>query len=330
MKNFEYAAPQTEAEAVDLLNDHLQETSILAGGTDLISLMQRDVCAPKRVVDIKQVETMQGITPVDGGYSIGALTSLEDLYDHPLMADYHSLLHVVEETKAIQIQSMGTLGGDLCHLPNCWYYRNGYGLFGEENNRSLVEAGENRYHAILGNAGAAKYVSASRFAPALLAWNSKVRVIGPEPDLEAWIPLDQFYRTPQQEADGITLLKPGQLLTHIWIPSTTNQKSASYEVLQLNGLDWPLAAASSCLQMDGDIVQAARICLGHVAPTPWLAEIAADSLVGQVVNEQTATEAADIALAEATPLSDNDYKVQIAHTAVKRSILRAVGQLEMV
>ncbi|VAX39039.1 hypothetical protein MNBD_PLANCTO02-1735, partial [hydrothermal vent metagenome] len=176
MNNFEYAYPQTEAEAIDLLNDYPTETAILAGGTDLISLMSRDVLAPQRVVDIKQIESLRGITSVEEGLLIGALTTLEELNDHPLMSQYHSLLQVVEETRSIQIQSMGTLGGDLCHLPNCWYYRNGYGLFGTENGESLVTEGENRYHAILGNESAAKYVSASRFAPPLIAWGAKIRI----------------------------------------------------------------------------------------------------------------------------------------------------------
>lgn len=324
MNNFEYAYPQTEAEAIDLLNDYPTETAILAGGTDLISLMSRDVLAPQRVVDIKQIESLRGITSVEEGLLIGALTTLEELNDHPLMSQYHSLLQVVEETRSIQIQSMGTLGGDLCHLPNCWYYRNGYGLFGTENGESLVTEGENRYHAILGNESAAKYVSASRFAPPLIAWGAKIRIVGPETSDEQWLPLEEFYHLPQQEEDGITQLKAGQLVTHIWIPHATSQQSATYEVIELEGLDYPLSGASVVLMMSGNIIQSARICLGHVAPVPWFSQKAAEYLAGKSICEEVASQAADIAMELAIPLTDNDYKIQIAHTAVKRAILRSV------
>ena len=183
MRSFEYATPRTEAEALELLNDHdsrdpTTATAVLAGGTDLISLMQHDLVAPGRVVDVKNVASMSGVEQTDDGVQIGTLTTLEGLAESPLLAAYHSVLHVIRATHSIQIQSRGTLGGDLCHLPNCWYYRNGYGLFGQKDGRSLVEAGDNRYHAILGNRGPAKFVSASRFAPALIAWGAACGSLG--------------------------------------------------------------------------------------------------------------------------------------------------------
>ena len=325
MNNFEYAHPQTEAEAIDLLGDYPTDTVILAGGTDLINLMKREVLTPKRVVDIKQIESLHGLSHTEEGLLMGVLTTLEEINDHPVMSNYQSLLHVVEETRAIQIQSMGTIGGDLCHLPHCWYYRNGYGLFGTEKNESLVAEGENRYHAILGNSGDAKYVSASRFAPPLIAWNAKVRIIGPEIEQEEWLPLKNFYQTPSQEQDGVTILKPGQLLTHILIPHVTNFASATYEVLELEGLDTPLAGASVMMTISNHIVQTAQICLSHVAPVPWLSHEAGEYLVGKKITENSASQAADIAMATAIPLSDNNYKIQIARTSVKRAILRSVG-----
>lgn len=328
MNNFEYADPKTEAEAIDLLNDYPNDTVILAGGTDLINLMKRDVLTPQRVVDIKQIESLRGISQVEDGLLIGALTTLEELNDHPLVSSYQSLLHVVDETRAIQIQSMGTIGGDLCHLPNCWYYRNGYGLFGTENNESLITEGENRYHAILGNAGSAKYVSASRFAPPLIAWGAKIRIVGPSATDEQWLPLEEFYQTPRHESEGVTILQPGQFVTHLWLPNNGSQQSATYEVLQLEGLDVPLAGAAVTMTMNGDIVTDARICLSHVAPTPWLSQLAAEHLIGKSIDEGIASQVADIALTDATPLNDNDYKVQIARASVKRAILKSVRMLQ--
>jgi xanthine dehydrogenase YagS FAD-binding subunit len=259
------------------------------------------------------------------GIIVGALVTLEDAVANPLLAGYASLAQAIDEVRAIQIQQNGTIGGDLCHLPNCWYFRNGYGLLGLDNGKSLPAAGDNRYHAILGNTGPAKFVSASRFAPALIAWGAEVRLIGPEPDAEEWLPLEFFYQTPRHERQGVTVLKPGQVLSHVRLPQAGSTLSASYDVQQLNGLDWPLASAACCLNVQGGVVRQAKVVLGHVAPVPWVSHEAARALAGQVVTEETAAAAAAAALERATPLSNNVYKVQIARAAVKRAILRAAG-----
>lgn len=329
MRPFEYACPETEAEAVELLNEHKGATAVLAGGTDLLNLLKRDLLAPARVVDIKHIASMHRIEADGDGVLVGALCTLEELLDSPLLADYRSLADVIDGIRAIQIQQSGTIGGDLCHLPNCWYFRNGYGLLGLQNGRSLVEAGDHRYHAILGNRGPAKFVSASRLAPPLIAWGARVRVIGPQPLDAEVVPLEYFYVTPKSDRQGVTILKPGQLVSHIWLPTAGRALSAAYEVLESEGLDWPTAAAACCLALDGGLVRDARIVLGHVAPVPWVAHEAARSLIGLPVNEQTAASAGALAVAGATPLPDNDYKVRQAETAVKRALLRATGQLRL-
>ncbi len=328
MRPFEYAFPHSEREAVALLADAPQDAVLLAGGTDLMNLMRRDLVAPKRVVDLKRVGSLRGVRPDGDGVLIGALTTLEDLRRSPLLADYASLRDVAEEIRAIQIQQNGTLGGDLCLLPNCWYFRNGYGLLGMKQGKSLVAEGDNRYHAILGNQGAAKFVSASRLAPALIAWGAKVRIVGPAPDEENLLPLEYLYVTPKTHTQGVTSLKPGQFVSHVWLPSSLEHRSASYEVLETNGLDWPTVAASACLLLQGSLVREANIVLGHVAPIPWQATAAAMSLIGQPITETTASNAAEIALADATPLSGNGYKVQQARAAVKRALLKSVGLWE--
>ena len=339
MRPFEYARPQSEAEAAILLSDHAADTAVLAGGTDLMNLLRRDLVAPQRVVDLKNVPSLREIAPDGGGVRIGALVTLEEILASGLLADYRALADVVDGIRAIQIQSTGTLGGDLCHLPNCWYFRNGYGLLAMQNGESLAETGDNRYHAILGNRGPAKFVNASRFAPALIAWGAQVRIVGPSAGDAQVLPLAEFYVTPKTERQGNTVLRPGQFVSHVWLPPANGeaaltpsrrhaaavQRSATYEVLELEGLDWPLAAAAACLTLNGNTVESATIVLGHVAPIPWLSHEAARALVGKPVNEQTAQQAGEAAVAAATPLSQNEYKVQLARTAVKRAILRAAG-----
>lgn len=329
MSSFEFASPRTEAEAVELLAAHDGQTAVLAGGTDLVSLLRADLVTPRRVVDVKNIDSMKGVTVVTGGLLVGALTTLDEILVHPLLAGHPSLAHVADGVHAIQIQSTGTLGGDLCLLPNCWYFRNGYGLLGMQNGESLPAEGRNEFHAILGNQGPAKFVSASRFAPALIALGAKVRIVGPQPDQVALMPLEYFFISPKSDDQRVTVLQPGQLVTHVWLPQPTESLvSATYEVLQLTGLDWPLASAGVALEMNGRVVTDARVVLGHVAPTPWVSHDAAAVVIGRSIDAEVAQAAGDAAVARATPLAHNEYKVQIARTAVKRALLRAVGQLE--
>lgn len=337
MRSFEYASPETEAEALELLAEHGGNTAVLAGGTDLMNLLKRDVVQPARVVDIKNIPSLRGIKLHDDGVLIGANTTLDEINESALAADYRSLTDVIEGIRSIQITANGTLAGDLCQLPHCWYYRNGHGLLAMQNGESLVATGDNRYHAILGNSGPAKFVSASRFAPPMIAWDAKIRVVTQARSAsegietigvkEEWLPLEYFFITPKTNSQGVTVLKPGQLITHLWLPAAKETRSATYEVLQLEGLDQPQVSAAACVGIEGGVVRTAKIVLGHVAPTPWIAHEASRWLVGHKLTADTAETAGQMALAKATPLSQNDYKVQQAQTAVKRALLKATNQL---
>jgi xanthine dehydrogenase YagS FAD-binding subunit len=214
--------------------------------------------------------------------------------------------------------------GELCRRPACWYFRNGHGLLADGGQR--VVQGDNRYHAILGNDGPAKFVSASRLAPALVTLGAHVRVIGPGESDEMLLPVEDLYRTPEREGERETTLMPGQVITHLILPPDTGMLSATYEVRHGMGPDPPLAAAAVTMFVADGLVRRANICLGHVAPVPWTAGAAARRMVGHPVNEHTAREAGLQAVAGATPLSENAYKVQLAAVAVQRAILTAIGQ----
>ena len=218
MRPFEYASPRTQEEAVELLNDHQANTAVLAGGTDLINLMKQDLLAPERVVDIKNIDSLKTVSADGEGVLVGSLVTLEDMKDNPLLADYRSLIDVVDGVKSIQIQSMGTAGRRFVPSAQLLVLPQRIRAVGQENGESLVAAGDNRYHAIFGNAGPAKFVSATRFGPAMIAWGAKVRIAGPEPDQVTLLPLEYFYVTPKTAKQGVTVLSPGQMITHLWLP----------------------------------------------------------------------------------------------------------------
>ena len=323
MKNFAYAAPRTEAEVVSLLSAQPGQVEILAGGTDVMGLMKKMVVQPDLVVNIMEVRSMQTVEPLsDGGVSIGATTTLDDVLASKYMADYRAVTDAILGINSMQLQSQGTIGGEICQRARCWYYRNGHGLLGEDG--KVVVQGDNRYHAILGNSGPAKFVSGSRIAPALIALDASLRVVGPGEEEERMVPVADFFRTPRHEAQRETVLEPNQFVSHIVLPPATRQ-SATYEVRQGAGPEYPLAGAAASLQLEGGIVRGATIVMGQVAPVPWISEEAAQTIRGLSVNQAIAEAAGQAAVAQATPLSENEYKVQLAKVAVKRAILLAAG-----
>jgi xanthine dehydrogenase YagS FAD-binding subunit len=329
MEAFEYANPTTKEEAVALLASRWGETEILAGGTDLLSLMKNYVATPKRVVNIKGIKELGGIRASAEGLVLGAVATLQDILENKMIREeYPALAQAAEGVSSPQIRNMGTAGGDLCQRPRCWYFRNGFGLLArDDQGRALVPEGDNRYHAILGNDGPAYFVHASSLAPALIALGAKARIFGAAGHRE--VALSDFFVIPKSDTERETTLRHNEILTEIVIsPGSRGLRNATYEVRQREALDWPLATASVALKMQGLKVADARIVLGHVAPIPWLATEAGKQLAGQSISEETAARAGEAAVRGAKPFSGNRYKVQLARVAVKRALLAAVRGVE--
>jgi xanthine dehydrogenase YagS FAD-binding subunit len=323
MEAFEYARPKSTQEAIKLLTGAEGEALALAGGTDLISLMKDGVSRPKRLVSLQHVSELKGISfRSESGLRLGAAVTLEELMESAEVREhYPALVQAAEGVSSPQVRSTGTVGGDLCQRPRCWYYRAGFGLLAVYKGKPLVPDGDNRYHAILGNSGPAYFVSPSSLAPILVALNARLKIHGPQGLRE--VSVSNFFVTPKHEGELEHALQPGEIVTEVLVPSTETLKMAIYEVRQKEALDWPLAAAAVILKLDGGSVQSASVVLGHVAPVPWPSPEAAEALKGKSVNEDVAWAAGQAALVEATPLSKNAYKVQLARVAVKRAILRA-------
>src|SRR6266567_3889032 len=239
MRAFEYVSPNTRAQAVALLGAAWGRTEILAGGTDLLALMKDDVVNPKRLVNIKDIKDLHGISSSAKGLRIGALATLGDLADDAqVKKDYPALVEALVEAASPQIRNMATLGGNLCQRPRCWYFRNGLGLLPKDaSGKDLVAAGENRYHAVLGNQGAAKFVSPSTVVPILIAYGAKIRLEGPKGKRE--LPLEKFFVIPKNENEREHDLRPNEIVTEILIPAASGVKAAHYEIRQKEAFDWP-------------------------------------------------------------------------------------------
>jgi xanthine dehydrogenase YagS FAD-binding subunit len=324
VKSFEYAAPKKLKEAIELLSRQWGETEIMAGGTDLVTSLKQGLTKPKRVVSLRNVPNLGKISSNRKGITIGAMKSLQSLLDHAGMNEHFpAVITAVKNISSPQMLAMGTLGGELCQRPRCWYFRNGYGLLAEQNGESLVVKGDNRYHAIFGNEGKAKYVHPSSLAPALIALGASVMVAGPQ-GKEREIPLADFFRTPAEDSQRETALMPNEILTQIHIPKK-GLKNATYEVRHRHGLDWPYVTASVAFASNKGVASGATVVLGQVAPVPWEASQAALTLEGATVDELLAVKCGNAAAQGANPLSGNDYKVQLVKTATKRAVRGAAA-----
>jgi xanthine dehydrogenase YagS FAD-binding subunit len=321
MKAFAYASPTTLQEALGLLGTNWGDVDLLAGGTDQISLMKEYLHTPRLVVNIKGIKELHGIQKTPAGLSIGATVTLDELLANSVVRnEYPSLYHAAHGVSSPQIRNMGTVGGDLCQRPRCWYFRNGHGLLAQQFGHSLVTQGDNRYHSIFGD-GPAYFVSASSFGPALVALGAKVKLASSSGSRE--VEAAKFFVAPQNEDSREIALLPNEILTAIIVPPAAGVKNSTYEVRQKDALDWPLAAASVALKMKGNSVGSASIVLGHVAPVPYVASSAGSMLAGKTITESVAEEAGKAAVADAKPLSENAYKVRLATVAVKRALLAA-------
>ncbi|SPF46604.1 Molybdopterin dehydrogenase, FAD-binding protein [Candidatus Sulfotelmatobacter kueseliae] len=325
MRPFEYVSPNTRAQAISLLGTSWGNAEILAGGTDLLALMKDDVVAPKRLINIKGVHDLHGVFSNAQGFHIGALTTLGDLADDARVSrNYPALAEALLEAASPQIRNQATLGGNLCQRPRCWYFRNGFGLLPRNQaGKELVAEGENRFHAILGNEGPAKFVSPSTLVPILIAYGAKIRLEGPKGKRE--LPLEKFFVIPKNEGEREHDLRPNEIVTEVVIPPAPDARAAHYEIRQKEAFEWPLAVAGVALKMRGSTVKSARIVMGYVAPVPWPSPEAEQALVGQPINKDTAQRAAEAALTNVKPLSHNAYKVQLARVALKRAILKAAS-----
>jgi xanthine dehydrogenase YagS FAD-binding subunit len=324
MQQFEYSSPVTLNEALGLLSTKWGETDVLAGGTDQVSLMKEYLHTPKRVVNIKRVKELHGVHRSAQGVRIGATTTFDELAtDKALRAEYPSLVTAALGVASPQIRNMGTVGGDLCQRPRCWYFRGGHGLLGLKDGQSLIPNGQNEFHAIFGG-GPAYFVSPSSLGPALVALGAQVKLASSSGT--RMVPVAKFFVSPQSDQTREIALMPNEILTEIVLPPARGVKNTTYEVRHKDALDWPLATASVALTMKGGNVGTAVIVLGHVAATPWVAEQAGQLLAGKSLSADVIDQAAAAAVADAKPLSQNVYKVQLAKVAVKRALMEAAGK----
>jgi xanthine dehydrogenase YagS FAD-binding subunit len=321
MENFSYSRPATLRDATAQLGKEHGRVAILAGGTDLLGEMKDELAAPARLVPVRHLREMQGIRTVGAGLRIGAATLLVDVVEHAAVQQQAPLLAMAAgKVGTPAIRNMGTIGGNICQRPRCWYYRNNYPCFKHGGSACFSALGENDFHAIL-EGGPSFIVHPSDTAPALVALGASARIAGPG-GRERTVPLDAFFVTPRQDVRRENVLQPDEILVELQVPSAPAGSRATY-VKEMVRETWNFALCSvaAMVTVSNGVVSDVRIVLGGVAPVPYRAVKAEAALRGQRITETTAAAAGAAAVEGARPLAKNGYKVPLTQAAVKRALL---------
>lgn len=319
LPRFGYVRPSTLAEAVKALS--APGARAHSGGTDLLGCLRDGVFSATSVVSLAGLSELRGVTATrDGGLRVGAMTTLADLARHPeVLARYPVLAQAALSAASPQLRNQGTLGGNLCQRPRCWYYRGDFDCARKTGEICYAENGENEQHAIFGGAGCF-YVHPSDTAPALVALEAVATLAGPKGSRK--VPLADFFVLPAVDHRRETVLLPGEVLTEIVLPKPPAGAKGSYRKVRARGAwDFALAGLASWLSMEGSVVKRARLVLSGVAPVPWRIHGAEAAITGKPLDAETARAAAEAAVKGAKPLAQNGWKVDLVRGIVEETLL---------
>jgi xanthine dehydrogenase YagS FAD-binding subunit len=322
MPVFELFQPATVDETLGLLERHGADAWVLAGGMDTFDWLKDRSKRVAVVVDLSQVGELRGVKEVDGGLEIGALTTLTEVAQHPVVkAKFGLLSEAAGLVASPQIRNQGTLGGNVSQDTRCWYYRSGWTCYRAGGNICYADTPTaiNREHAILG-ADRCVAVSPSDTAPALIALQAAM-VIRRAGGGERVVPAEEYFVGPGLDITRMTVLRPGDLLTAIRIPATWANATFYFEKVRDRQVwDFPLVNVAAALKTSGGTIDAVRVAVGAVAATPLRLTTVEAAVTGKPRNIETAQLAGELAVDGAQPLRYNGYKVPLMRNLVTRAI----------
>ncbi|HQU33793.1 MAG: molybdopterin dehydrogenase [Acidobacteria bacterium 21-70-11] len=317
---FNYVRPASLAEACAKLAS--PGTHAHAGGTDLLGCLRDGVFAADTVVSLSDIPDLRGVRKnLDGGLLIGAMTTLAEVAaDQAVAAGYAALAEGALSAASPQLRNQGTLGGNLCQRPRCWYYRGDFHCARKGGDKCYAVEGENQFHCVFGG-NVCFYVHPSDAAPALVALDATVRITGKNGSRS--VPVAQFFVGPETDYTRETVLAPGELVTEIVLPPQPAGTRGAYRKVRARGSwDFALAGAAVVATVAGGRVTRMRIVLSGAAPVPWRVPEAEREVTGQRLTTQVARRAAAAAVKGAEPLAENGYKVELLRGAVEEALLR--------
>lgn len=327
MKSFENIDVKSVRDAVGLLQKFQQQkksAAVVGGGSEYLQLMKDHVVEPDYLINLKSIPGLDYIKEERGGLRIGALAKLAEIEEHPAVREKLLILSdAAGEAASPQIRNAGTIAGNICQRPFCWYFRSSnFTCLRKGGQVCYTVTGDGRFHAILGG-GPSYIVHPSDTAPALVALGAQIKVAGPAG--ERTMPLEKFFVLPQVDYRRENILKPDEIVTEIQVPiPMPGSKGFYHKVRERLAWDHAIVSVAIIVQSSGGVAREARVVMGGVAPIPWRAPKAEEFLRGKKLDEAAAQKAGEIALEGAKPLKDNGYKVKIAQDLIQRGLLASV------
>lgn len=318
LPNFSLVRARSIEEAIDNLGSG--QARVHAGGTDLLGCLHDRVFDASTVVSISRIDALRGMAETsDRGMRIGALTTITQVAESPLLRErYTALASGASEVASPQLRNQGTIGGNLCQKPRCWYYRGDFQCRRKGGDQCFALLGQNTYHAIFGSPKCI-IVHPSDTAPALIALGAWVQVQGP--DGSRRIDVEKLHVRPEDDPARETVLGPSEIITAVHLPAPAAGLRSSYrKVRARRSWDFALAGLALAVVMEGDRVKQARAVLSGVAPVPWRSKPLEDAIVGKVLDDATIRQAAKAAVADAHPRSHNGYKVRLVQGVVTEEL----------
>lgn len=288
---------------------------VIAGGTDLLGALKDEILPvyPSVIIDLKTIEGLDKIEDDNDSLLIGAMAKLADVAsDERVNKDCQALAEACGRVASPTIRNMATLGGNICQMHRCWYFRTPDDRFHcsrKGGNTCPAYMGDNRYHSIFGVQNGCVAASSHDTAPALIALGATIITSDREVFAEGFFAANGFRSC---------ILEDGEIVTHVRVPKS--KKSVFEKFALRKSIDFPIVNCSAAYDSDGKV----HVVMGGVFPAP-LRLTAAEKAVEKGITEQSAAKAGDDAVADAAPLSGNGYKVEIARTMVKRTLLKLKG-----
>jgi xanthine dehydrogenase YagS FAD-binding subunit len=322
VRPFTFVEPTSLDEVIRLLAAGQGQTHLIAGGSDLLGELKDEVVSYERLVSLAGVEELRHIREEGGGLRLGALVTVAQLeYDPRLQGPYRILAEAARGVATPEIRVQGTLGGNLCQRPRCFYYRHALTPCMKKGGADCParESPYQAYLSIMGGHGCYS-VHASDLAPPLLALGAQVALAGPS-GVRALL-LEQFFAGPEQDVRRENVLAADEVLTAVTLPAARPGWQGTYlKARERTAGDFPVVSVAVGYALDAGRIRQARLVLGGVAPVPWRSPAAEAVLEDQLPSPALAASAAAAALTNAQPLSHNAFKVEIGHALVERAIM---------
>jgi xanthine dehydrogenase YagS FAD-binding subunit len=322
LPNFTFVRPGSLNDAVRQLV--AQNARIHAGGTDLLGCLRDGIFTADKVVSLGRLEPLRGITAAtSGGVRIGALTSVADVAASPLVKErYAALAEAAAAVASPQLRNQGTMGGNICQRPRCWYFRGDFHCARKGGDTCFAMAGENQYHCVFGGSSCL-IVHPSDTAPALVALNAEARIVGPAG--ERVVPLEKFFVLPSVSMSKENVLEANEIVTEITVPAAPPGLRSSYRKVRGRGSwDFALTSLATAVVVSGGRVERSRLVLGGVAPVPWRLGAVETAIAGKRLDAKLVALAAATAVKGAEPLAKNAYKVALVKGVVTEALMSLI------